>query len=130
MTDVMAPLVAVARAPIVFIVGAHGTMEYIDARGAAFVGRPPADVCGRSWFHLVHPDDVEAVRAAWKQARTVKRCSQGTQASGSRSARMPFQAATSASCTASCARSPSRRMRVAMAYWRDVDALTRTENAS
>jgi PAS domain S-box-containing protein len=69
MTDVMAPLVAVSRAPIIFIVGAQGTMEYIDARGAAFVGRPPADMCGHSWFHLVHPDDVGAVRAAWRQAR-------------------------------------------------------------
>ncbi len=52
-----------------FIVGVHGTMEYIDARGAAFIGLKPADICGQSWFHLVHPDDVDAVRAAWKQAR-------------------------------------------------------------
>lgn len=69
MTDVVPRFVAGLRAPVVFIVGAHGTMEYIDARGAAFVGLAPADICGRSWFHLVHPDDVDAVRAAWKQAR-------------------------------------------------------------
>jgi putative nucleotidyltransferase with HDIG domain/PAS domain S-box-containing protein len=57
------------RAPIVFIVGAHGTMEYIDAQGAAFVGLAPTDICGQSWFHLVHPDDVDVARAEWKQAR-------------------------------------------------------------
>ena len=68
-TDDVSRLVADLRAPIVFIVGARGTMEYIDARGAAFVGRTPADICGHSWFHLVHPDDVDAVRAALKEAR-------------------------------------------------------------
>ena len=56
-------------APIVSIVGVHGTMEYIDAKGAAFIGLVPADICGQSWFHLVHPDDVDAVRAAWQEAR-------------------------------------------------------------
>ncbi len=67
--DVAPRFVAGLGAPIVFIVGAHGTMEYIDDRGAAFVGLAPADICGQSWFHLVHPDDVDSVRAAWKQAR-------------------------------------------------------------
>ncbi len=44
-------------------------MEYINAPGAAFVGLAPADICGQSWFHLVHPDDVDAARAAWNEAR-------------------------------------------------------------
>ena len=68
-TDVAPRFVADVRVPIVFIVGIHGTMEYIDAQGAAFVGLAPADICGQSCFHLVHPDDVDAVRAAWRQAR-------------------------------------------------------------
>ena len=58
-----------SHAPIVFIIGVHGTLEYIDARGAAFIGLAPADICGRSWFHLVHPDDADAVRAGWRRAR-------------------------------------------------------------
>jgi PAS domain S-box-containing protein len=68
-TDVVPRVVAGSEAPIVFIVGVHGTVEYIDAPGAAFIGRAPADICGQSWVHLVHPDDVQAVRAAWEQAR-------------------------------------------------------------
>jgi PAS domain S-box-containing protein len=68
--DVAPRFVADTCAPIVFVVGAHGTMEYIDARGAAFVGRAAADICGYRWLHLVHPDDVEATGAAWKQARS------------------------------------------------------------
>jgi PAS domain S-box-containing protein len=56
------------NAPIVFIMGEHGTMEYIDARGAAFIGLAPADICGRSWFHLIHPDDAESACADWTQA--------------------------------------------------------------
>ncbi|MEO8267022.1 MAG: HD domain-containing phosphohydrolase [Ilumatobacteraceae bacterium] len=54
---------------MVFIMGVHGTLEYIDARGAAFIGLSPADICGRSWFHLVHPDDADAVCAGWRRAR-------------------------------------------------------------
>jgi PAS domain S-box-containing protein len=67
--EVVARVVAGSEAPIVFIVGVRGTIEYLDARGAAFIGLAPADICGQSWFHLVHPDDVPAVRAAWEQAR-------------------------------------------------------------
>lgn len=59
-------------APIVFIMGVHGMMEYIDDRGAAFIGLAPADICGRSWFHLIHPDDAVAVCACWRQARNLR----------------------------------------------------------
>ena len=67
-TDVVPQSDAGSHAPIVLIVGADGTVEYIDAPGAAFIGLAPADICGHSWFHLVHPDDVDAVRAAWRLA--------------------------------------------------------------
>lgn len=69
-------------------------------------------------------------RDAAKQARTVKRRSQASHASGTRSAPMFRQASTSASWTASWARSRSRRMRLAMAYCCDVAASTRLEKAA
>ncbi len=67
--DAISPSDAESHAPIVFITGAKGTMEYIDAQGAAFIGLAAADICGHSWFHLVHPADIEAVCAARKRAR-------------------------------------------------------------
>ena len=55
-------------APIVFVKGPDATMQHVDALGAAFVGLAPADICGRSWFDLLHPDDVDNARADWKKA--------------------------------------------------------------
>ncbi|MEP7112438.1 MAG: HD domain-containing phosphohydrolase [Ilumatobacteraceae bacterium] len=68
MTDVVLR-VASSHAPMVFIAGVHGTVEYIDVPGAAFIGRAPSDICGHSLLNLVHPDDLDAVLAAWKTAR-------------------------------------------------------------
>ncbi len=51
-----------------FVKGPDATVQHVDALGAAFVGLGPEDICGRSWFDLLHPDDVAAARAAWKQA--------------------------------------------------------------
>ena len=67
-TDVDVQLWADFSAPIVFVKGPDATMQYVDALGAAFVGLAPEDICGRSWFDLLHPDDVDTARAAWKTA--------------------------------------------------------------
>jgi PAS domain S-box-containing protein/putative nucleotidyltransferase with HDIG domain len=62
------PLWADWSAPIVFVKGPDATMQYVDALGAAFVGLAPRDICGRSWFDLLHPDDVDTARVAWERA--------------------------------------------------------------
>ena len=64
----LATSVVEVHAPIVFVRGTDATMQYVDALGAAFVGLAPEEICGRSWFDLLHPDDVDTARAAWKQA--------------------------------------------------------------
>jgi putative nucleotidyltransferase with HDIG domain/PAS domain S-box-containing protein len=48
--------------------GRDGTTQHIDARGAALLGRAPEDICGHSWFDLVHPDDVDRARLQWNRA--------------------------------------------------------------
>jgi PAS domain S-box-containing protein/putative nucleotidyltransferase with HDIG domain len=55
-------------APIVFVKGPDATILSVDAVGVAFVGMTPDDICGRSWFDLLHPDDVGAARVAWQKA--------------------------------------------------------------
>jgi PAS domain S-box-containing protein/putative nucleotidyltransferase with HDIG domain len=67
-TGVDVQLWADSSAPILFVKGLDATMQYVDALGAAFIGLAPEDICGRSWFDLLHPDDVDTARAAWKQA--------------------------------------------------------------
>lgn len=71
-TGVDVQLWADSSAPIVFVKGPDATMQYVDALGAAFIGLAPEDICGRSWFDLLHPDDVDSARAAWKQALSDK----------------------------------------------------------
>lgn len=55
-------LLADTPAQILWVKGPDGTTEYIDPRGAALIGRPAEEICGRSWFDLIHPDDVAVVR--------------------------------------------------------------------
>ena len=71
-TGVDVQLCADCSAPIVFVKGPDATIQYVDAHGAAFIGLAPEDICGRSWFDLLHPDDVDTARAAWKQALSDK----------------------------------------------------------
>jgi PAS domain S-box-containing protein/putative nucleotidyltransferase with HDIG domain len=67
-TNVHARQVAQPRAYIEWVKRPDGTTEYVDAKGAAFVGLAPEDICGRSWFELLHPDDVDAARVNWEEA--------------------------------------------------------------
>jgi PAS domain S-box-containing protein/putative nucleotidyltransferase with HDIG domain len=68
MTDFDTRLVPESRVQIVFVVAPDGTMEYVDARGVAFVGLTSDQLRGRSCFDLLHPNDVEFARAVWDQA--------------------------------------------------------------
>ena len=60
--------IAVSQGPMVWMKGPDGTMEFVDARCAAFLGLAHEVICGRSWFELLHPDDVDAARIAWELA--------------------------------------------------------------
>ena len=65
-----------------------------------------------------------------EQARTRSRRNHASAASGSRKPRIPRQASTSASWTASCALSSSRRIRRASAVRRAIESAARAENAA
>lgn len=53
---------------ILWVRAPDGTTEHVDPLGAALVGRAPDEICGRPWFELVHPDDVEAARRRHAEA--------------------------------------------------------------
>ena len=57
-----------SQTQILWVKGPDGTTEYIDARGAALIGRSAEEICGLSWFDLLHPDDVATARREWQAA--------------------------------------------------------------
>jgi PAS domain S-box-containing protein/putative nucleotidyltransferase with HDIG domain len=63
-------LSAAFSAPIVFVTRPDATILNVDALGAEFVGLRPEGVCGRSWFDLLHPHDVDTARTTWRNALT------------------------------------------------------------
>ncbi len=69
MIDVGAPAAVGSHAQLLWVTGPDGTTEYIDSRGAEFFGRAAEEICGGSWFELMHPDDVDAARRAWHRSR-------------------------------------------------------------
>jgi PAS domain S-box-containing protein/putative nucleotidyltransferase with HDIG domain len=55
---------------IVWVAASHGTIRYVNARGANFLGlqRNPTAHRRRNWLSSVHAEDIERVRAAWERA--------------------------------------------------------------
>lgn len=49
---------------IVWMAGPDGDLTYVTARGAAYAGRPSAELHGREWANAIHPDDFPAAAAA------------------------------------------------------------------
>jgi PAS domain S-box-containing protein/putative nucleotidyltransferase with HDIG domain len=56
------PLAAGPLAPILWVRDLEGRVEFVDARGAAAIGRSADELHGRSWLELLHPDDVDVAR--------------------------------------------------------------------
>ena len=61
-------LAAGSQTQILWVKGSDGTTEYIDSCGAEFIGRAADEICGLSWFDLLHPDDVAAAQREWLAA--------------------------------------------------------------
>ena len=53
---------------IVWMAGPDGDLTYVNARGAAYAGRPSAELHGREWADAIHPDDLPAAVAATHDA--------------------------------------------------------------
>ena len=66
MTDFGAYGAARSHAQILWVKGSDGITEYMDTRGAELFGLEAQEVCVRSWFDLIHPDDVAEARRAWR----------------------------------------------------------------
>ncbi|MFO0930510.1 MAG: PAS domain S-box protein [Gemmataceae bacterium] len=47
------------------LLDANGTYLYVSPASRAIIGYTPTEMLGRNGFELVHPDDLEAVRAAF-----------------------------------------------------------------
>ncbi|MGP8207515.1 MAG: HD domain-containing phosphohydrolase [Acidimicrobiales bacterium] len=54
----------------VWVKGADGASECVNARYTTFFGQEAGRADGWSWFELVHPEDLAAARAAWDTALT------------------------------------------------------------
>ncbi|MBZ5581104.1 MAG: PAS domain S-box protein [Acidobacteriia bacterium] len=57
-----------AMVQIVWIADASGALEYGNQRAYEYAGVRPGDLDGWKWTAQVHPDDLAATTAAWKQA--------------------------------------------------------------
>ncbi len=55
-------------AHIVWISAADGTTKYLNRYGRDFLGLDPNEANTQVWLGLAHPDDMAAVRRAWKEA--------------------------------------------------------------
>lgn len=51
-----------------FACGSNGAVTYMNNSFARFTGHPVEEALGNGWLRFVHPDDVDAVRAALGQA--------------------------------------------------------------
>ena len=49
------------------IINADGTQRYVSPAAERITGFPVADLQGRAIDTIIHPDDMKAVRAAWKE---------------------------------------------------------------
>lgn len=45
-----------------------GSTEYINSLGAEYLGGPTEENYGWGWVRVLHPEDVDRVRAQWEQA--------------------------------------------------------------
>ncbi|MGZ7080491.1 MAG: PAS domain S-box protein, partial [Thermoanaerobaculia bacterium] len=62
------PPMAEAIPHMIWVTRADGTVEYLNRRGAEFLGIEAKDMHGWPWIRLVHPDDVASVRVTWEHA--------------------------------------------------------------
>ncbi|TPE63960.1 PAS domain S-box protein [Sandaracinobacter neustonicus] len=53
---------------IVWSAKPDGGRDYFNAQWYAFVGMPPGSTDGNAWQELVHPDDLERLRARWRHS--------------------------------------------------------------
>jgi PAS domain S-box-containing protein len=54
---------------VVWIAHAEDRTEYLNRRGAAYLGVLPGESHGAAWASSVHPDDHVRAEAAWQEAR-------------------------------------------------------------
>jgi len=61
-------LIAESIPHIVWMTDPDGSAEYVNRRGAEYFGCPPEALQAWDWVGFVHPDEVECVVSAWKDA--------------------------------------------------------------
>lgn len=62
---------------IIWIARKDGSIEYINAEGNAFTGRPQDETLGWGWWTLMHPDDLPRAQEEWTSAMNEGRPIQG-----------------------------------------------------
>ncbi len=61
-------LIADAIPQLAWSADAGGTNDYLNARWSAFTGLPVERIGGNGWGEVVHPDDLAALLAAWRNS--------------------------------------------------------------
>ena len=61
--DITSAELADAIPQIVWMAGPDGALTHVNARGASYSGRTPAELLGRTWSQDVHPDDLPTLVA-------------------------------------------------------------------
>jgi PAS domain S-box-containing protein len=61
-------LIADAIPQLAWSADAGGTNDYLNARWTAFTGMPLERIGGNGWGEVVHPEDLPALQAAWRNS--------------------------------------------------------------
>lgn len=61
-------LIAESIPHVIWVTGPDGALQFLNRRGAEYIGTAPEKAYGWNWVSLVHPDDVERTVSAWRRA--------------------------------------------------------------
>ncbi|CAN7336462.1 hybrid sensor histidine kinase/response regulator [Massilia sp. LjRoot122] len=61
-------VIADAIPQLAWSAGAGGTNDYLNARWLEFTGLPAERIAGNAWVDIIHPDDLPALLAAWRNS--------------------------------------------------------------
>ena len=68
LTDAEFRLIAESIPHVVWMAAPDGSTQYFNRQGLEYAGYPEDTSYDASWNSLVHPDDIDGVRAAWRHA--------------------------------------------------------------